>query len=394
MLVRVVRTVSEAINEFFAKYPTMAKRRVDGLYFGGATANLTPRGALRDLADTLSHHFDLRGAEVTLEGVPALFRSLLPGPFEVLLDIPARHRRLSMGVQTFDDEQLARMGRKHLGDRRTVGQVVEKAHRHGMTISGDFLINMPGETRARMLDDLREAVAIGFDQICVYHLVLTEGMGTPWARDPARIAALPSVPEACENWLAARAWLLENGYVQTTLTNFELAEVRRHDRRFVYEEHSFTPERYDAIGFGPLSISTFVDLGQRRAVKFVRDKRSIESGSTWGYHDPFFKYDEEDLRLLWLTRTLARLRVPRATYREIFGADLTEHFGDALSIVEGAGLATLDTEALELTPRGMFYADSVAGLFSWQRVETLRPSAEGQHTRDLLSRRAVVDFMG
>lgn len=390
-LIRTVGEVAAQIGQTFQERPDLAKRRVDAVYFGGATANLTPRARLLALGERLARHLDLRGAEITLEGVPSLFRSLLPGPFEALLDLPARQRRISMGVQTFDDGWIARMGRQHFGDRRTVLQVVEKAHKKGLTASGDFLINLPGEPRDRMIADVREAIAVGLDQICVYHLVLSEGTGTPWGKDAALLASLPENAAACDNWIAVRSLLLEQGFVQTTLTNFERAEVHCSDRRFVYEDHSFSPERYDAIGFGPLSISTFIDLDRRRAVKLVAGKQVMESGS---HDDLFFAYAEEDLRLLYLTRTLARLRVERAGYRAIFGADLTDHFGEAIAAIQKADLAELDAEALRLTPRGMFYADSVAGLLAWPRVEALRPTGKGERTRDLLKRRVFVDHMG
>src|SRR6185369_1639571 len=101
-----------------------------------------PKQELAAIGDVLARHLDLRRAEVTLEGVPALFRSLFRGPFEALLDMPARHHRISMGVQTFDEAMLARMGRSHFGDRRDVARVIEKAHRRGLTVSGDFLVNL------------------------------------------------------------------------------------------------------------------------------------------------------------------------------------------------------------------------------------------------------------
>jgi oxygen-independent coproporphyrinogen-3 oxidase len=390
-LLQSVEGVAIQIDELFVQRPDLERRKVDAVYFGGATANLTPKSALAAVGRCLAQHVDLRGAEVTLEGVPSLFRSILPGPFEALLELPARQHRISMGVQTFDEEWLARMGRGHFGGRRTVGQVVDKAHRRGATASGDFLINLPGQPLSRMIDDVHVANELGFDQICVYHLVLTEGTGTPWAKDPALLGSLPASSAACESWLAVRAELGKSGFVQTTLTNFERAEVSRGERRFVYEECSYSPERYDALGFGPLSISTFVDLGQRRAIKLVKGKGLSLASSK---DDLFFPYDEEDVRLLHLTRTLARLHVDRATYRTAFGADLADHFGEALDAIQEAGLVTLDADALHLTPRGMFYADAVAGLLAWHRAEALRASGAGERTRDLLGRRLVVDFMG
>jgi len=387
---RTVSFVAEQVDAFFADHPEMKARRVDGVYFGGATANLTPPAMLRELGERLTKHLDLGQAEVTLEGVPSLFRSLLDGPFEVLLGMPARHRRISMGVQTFDPTQLARMGRQGFGDRAVVAKVVDKAHKNGMTVSGDFLVNLPHQSREQMLADAREATALGFDQICVYNLVLAEGMGTPWASDPTQLAALPTVADACAHWLALREWLLSNGWVQTTLTNFERADVHASPRRFVYEEYSFTPDRYDGLGFGPHAISTFVDLERRRAIKFVRGKSTLE----WKNLDLYFPYAEEDLELLHLTRTLARMKVDRATFASLFGTDLTSRYADAVRAVVDEGLATLDEQALTLTPRGMAYADSVAGLFSWRRVEALRETGGGMHTRDLLQQRMLVDFMG
>lgn len=367
-----VDAVVEEVAATFAEQPDLGQRRVDALYFGGATANLTPAAGLRALGEALARHLDLTTAEVTLEGVPALFRSLFAGPFEALLAVPARHRRISMGVQTFDPEALRRMGRQGFGDRSIVARVVDKAHRHGLTASGDFLINLPGQPRERMLADMRAAVALGLDQICVYHLVLSEAMGTPWARDPAVLAALPPTAAACEHWLAVRDHLLAAGYVQTTLTNFERADVHASARRFVYEEHSFTPARYDGLGLGPLAISTFIDPAQGRAIKHVRGKSMVDQD-----RDLYFPYDAEDLRLLLLTRTLARLRVERRLLDE--GAATAE----AVAALVDAGLVELSPELLGLTPRGMFYADSVAGLLVAPRTATLREGSAGKHTHDL-----------
>lgn len=388
------RSTTEEIESLCAAHPELGKRHVDAVYFGGGTANLTPASSLRGLAGALARCFDLSQAEVTLEGVPSLFRSLLAGPFEVLADMPARHRRISIGVQTFDDVQLARMGRQSFGDRRVVAKVIDKAHHGSMTVSGDFLINLPGETLESMLDDVRTAAALGFDQICVYHLVLTGDMALPWARDPSILSSLPSVSEACEHWLAIRELLVGSGFVQTTLTNFERAELRASDKRFAYEECSFTPERYDALGFGPLSISTFVDSAQRRAVKLVRGKDRLRCSDAWRAGDLHFPYEEQDLRLLHVTRTLARLWIDRGAYRALLGADLVDHFGEVVEALLQEGLVTIDDVSMRLTPRGMFFGDSVSGLFAWRRAEALRPQGAGKRTADLLGTRTMVDFMG
>jgi coproporphyrinogen III oxidase-like Fe-S oxidoreductase len=326
----------------------------------------------------------LQGAEITLEGVPSLFRSLLSGPLEALLEMPARHRRLSMGVQTFDKAQIERMGRERFGDRNTVARVVDKAHRHGLTASGDLLFNLPFQTRAQMLEDLRTAIDLGLDQICIYHLVLHPDQGTPWSRDPALLAALPAGEDACANWLSLREFLLAQGFVQTTLTNFERAAVNASERRFIYEECSFTPQKYDALGFGPLAITTVSNLTERRAIKLLRSRQTEAEGGRFGNTDLYFPYVEDDLKLLFITRSLPRLRVERNAYRTIFGTDFPDDFAGPMTAVMAADLATLDEEALTLSSRGMFYADAVAGLFASHRAAEVRTAAAGRHTRDVL----------
>lgn len=386
VLEHVVGRVVAEIDGVAERWPRLTERRVEAVYFGGGTANLTPAKQLRALAQGLQRRFDLREAEVTLEGVPSLFRSLLFGPLDALLEMPVRHRRVSMGVQTFDRTQLGRMGRSHFGDAATVGRVVSGAHRGGATTSVDLLFNLPGQPREQMLADLRIAADLGVDQICIYHLVLHAQQQTPWAKEPSLLAALPGIDEAADNWLALREHLLGAGFVQTTLTNFERAAVQATSRRFVYEDCSFQPQRYDALGFGPLSISTFINRAQRRAVKLLRTRAEAPAHGAGLYRreDLYFPYEEEDVKLLFLTRSLARLQIDREVYRDLFGSELTEDFADAVAALVGAAVAKVDAAALRLTPRGMFFADAAAGLLACRRGAALRPAGWGGHTATLL----------
>jgi oxygen-independent coproporphyrinogen-3 oxidase len=387
--------VAAEVRARTAARPALRGRRVDALYFGGGTANLTPPDAFRHLGAALTEAFDLGGAELSFEGVPRYFLARGGDLLEAFDALPARHRRLSMGVQTFQPAWIERMGRRAFGGRAEVAQVVQRAHARGMTASCDLLINLPGQPLADMLEDVRTAAALGLDQICVYHLVLFEGLGTAWSRDPAMLAARPSNEAAFRNWQAVRRWLLAHGYVQSTLTNFERAEVASSPRRFVYEELSFRPEQTDGIGFGPGGITCFTDSAGGRAIKLVNAAGSeayrAEVTSRGTAFDRAFRYAARDLRLLHLTRTLARLEVDRATYRTSLGTDPLEDFPGAFGALADADLVTIDDRAVRLTERGMFYADAVAGLLAWRRVDTLRArrrlpmvrDAEGQPIQDL-----------
>lgn len=363
------RTVQAVIDE--VRRSPLQGRKVEALYFGGGTANLTPPDAFSELCQTLDDHFDLSSAEVTLEGAPVYFSSHREALLETLEgELTCSTRRLSMGVQTFDLTRLADMGREHLGAPASVAKAVAAARRRGMTTSADLMINMPGQTLADMKSDVQQASDLGFSQICIYHLVLFRGLGTPWAGDRDKLAALPDNEQAYGNWLEVRQQVMDLGYRQTTLTNFE------REGHYRYEQCSYTPELFDGVGFGPEALSCYTDLRTRTAVKWMNEPSSAdyrrameEEGDA---RSRCFVYGEHDLRLLFLTRTLPRLSASRTTYVDTYGSDMISDFHSAFEALREAQLVVWDQNELRLTERGMFFADSVAGLLASGRVAELR----------------------
>jgi oxygen-independent coproporphyrinogen-3 oxidase len=349
-----------------------ARPAVPALYFGGATANLTPAAGFEALGRELALTFDTSGAEITLEGVPRYFAI---DDFRLMRSIgerfPGATTRISMGVQTFDRAQIERMGRAGFGDRGEIERLVGDAHRMGFGVSCDLLINLPGQTLPQMIEDLTIAAGAGFDQICLYHLVLFEGLGTPWSEDRSLLSLLRGNEENFANQRLCRKRLHELGFTQTTLTNFER---RAGDRpRFRYEPLGFQPDRHDLVGFGPAAISLAASPDFRRGWKVVRDQ---DSARFLGGVQRRFLFDEIDMKLLFLTRSLARLAVDTARYEALFGTPVQADFPREIDALLARGLLRERPAALALSPEGMFFADAVAGLLAWRRVQVLRDAID------------------
>ena len=244
----------------------------------------------------------------------------------------------------------------------------------GLTVSGDLLFNLPAQSLDAMRDDVHRATEIGLDHLGLYHLVMFEGLGTAWSRDPALVGSLPTNDEATSNWLELKGLLHDLSFDQTTLTNFERREFRGHDRRFIYEELSFRPERHDMIGFGPSGIS-FANSGQV-AVKVVNPDGASAYvpavGRGWPTWDRAFVYGPQDLRVLHLIRHLSALRIQRLDYQAFFGSDPVDDFELEFEVLEEEGLVHVTDESIEPTARGMFYADSIAALLSWKLLKAHR----------------------
>ena len=101
------------------------------------------------------------------------------------------------------------MGRLAFGTRETFREVVELAHSRGMTVSGDLLFNLPGQSLEEMRQDIRDASAIDLDHLGLYHLVMFKGLRTAWSRDADLLAGLPSNDAAADHWVALRDLLLD-----------------------------------------------------------------------------------------------------------------------------------------------------------------------------------------
>ncbi len=368
----VVNGVIREISTRVFKCPSLGGKAIDALYFGGATANLTPAEPFRRLCRKLNDSFDLRQAEVTLEGVPAYFLNRKPWLLDILQEeLSARHFRISMGIQSFSKQWLAKMGRTGFGDREVFAQVVDMAHARKMTVSGDLLFNLPGQSLGDMLSDIASGSQIGLDQICLYHLVMFQGLATAWSRDSELIAQLPNNELAATNWEAIRAAIIQHGYHQTTLTNFERSSFQGDLRSYIYELRSFDSNHYDMIGFGPSGISFSSSDPSCSALKTMNPENSHEYLQAIERPMPiwnrYFCFDEHNLRLLYLTRQLAKLAVNRAGYRDFFGTELMSDYGKEWNVLAQMRLVEVDEASIRLTVRGMFFSDTVASVLTHGR---------------------------
>lgn len=372
----VVGHVIKEIQHRLDREPSLQRRKVLGLYLGGGTANLTPAEPFRRLCRQLNAAFDLSEAEVTLEGAPVYFIKRQPLLIDIMREeIGARHFRISMGIQTFDERRLEDMGRLAFGTRAVIQEVVHEAHRRGLTVSGDLLFNLPWQRLDEMQSDVRLAAEIGLDHVGLYHLVVFRGLGTEWSKDSSLLAGLPANDVAAEYWESLREELHAHRFTQTTLTNFERESFAGRANRYQYEELSFLSDRCEMLGFGPSGISFAADAEFKTGWKTMNPVSSTEymqSVSAPGLTArQYFQYAPRDLRIFDLTRRLAGLAIDPAAYRRRFDSELRKDFRPELNALLAEGLLEESQRMIHPTIRGMFYADSIASMFARRRLSDI-----------------------
>jgi oxygen-independent coproporphyrinogen-3 oxidase len=230
-------------------------RALASLYLGGGTPSLLAPESVARIVEAVRAAFPVRGwVETTVEVNPGtLERERLPG-FRA-----AGVNRVSIGVQSFDDTTLKRLGRAHRAAeaRRSLAT----ARKAGFeAISLDLVFAAPGQDLAGFERDLEEALVFGPEHVSTYELSIEPGtpFATAAARGQLRRAAEEEILAMVE---AAEARLEAAGFERYELSNFArpgFAAV--HNRRYW--------ERRPVLGLGVGAFST--DPGREGAPFGVR----------------------------------------------------------------------------------------------------------------------------
>ena len=158
------RYLDAVIADLEASLPLVWGRPVHTVFIGGGTPSLfSPAGIDRLLADIRARLPLVPGAEVTLEANPGTFERDRFRAFRA-----AGVTRLSVGVQSFDDEALARIGRVHDGAQARAA--LAEAAAAFETFNLDLMYALPGQGLDALARDLDVALSFAPPHLSIYHL--------------------------------------------------------------------------------------------------------------------------------------------------------------------------------------------------------------------------------
>ena len=324
---------------------TLGKVPVQTLFFGGGTPSLLPLNALSAIVSALDRAFTLEpGFEFSLEGNPNSLAGMdyLNGLRQIGVN------RLSIGVQSLDDQSLKVLGRIH--DARLARLAFDQARTLGFTnINIDLIRGVPGKRLKLWLDELKEAVRWQPEHISCYDLTV-EG-GTPFAEQCLnKEITLESEEELSKMFVYGSEYLESQGYLHYEISNFaRMGYVCRHN--LGYWEGS------DYLGLGPSAVSTLHGERWENPSDLARyfeavDKRTLGA-------------DKEPLAIDVRVRELVMLRLRTARgldfkeYKRLTGKDFPRQHEQLVTALHKNGLVRIRDGYIRLTKTGMLVADTV-----------------------------------
>lgn len=319
--------------------------KIKSVFFGGGTPTVLPIDALSKLLQTLFQNYSvLQDAEITIEANPGTLDTMT---CQALYDMG--FRRLSMGVQAWQDDILRRLGRIH-----TQAQFLENydnARKAGFTnINLDLMFALPKQTLADWVETLDAVIALHPEHISAYSLIVEEG--TPFAELYENgIYQITDEDLDREMYHIAVKKLAQAGYEQYEISNFAQAGKQSIHNKIYWQDDCY-------LGFG---------LGAHSYWNGARFHNSydLEEYITSGKNGIF---PQEEKEILTQSEAYAEFMfmglrmmegVCKARFLERFGVPISQTYGTQLKQLQAQNLLEETPTHYRLTPFGIDVSNQV-----------------------------------
>ncbi len=319
---------------------------VTTIYLGGGTPSLLPADSIGSLLSEINTLFSVdKDAEITMEANPGTVDAAYLKAVR-----QAGISRLSLGIQSFRDEELKMLGRIHTAAEAK--QAVGFARQAGYdNLNLDFIYGLPGQTKANWQDSLEQALRLNPEHLSLYALTLEHDTPMQLLIDKG---TLPKIdPDLSADLYELAEDLLEkHDYIHYEISNW--AKGGKECRHNLVYWHNLP-----YLGAGAAAHSC-ID-GHRLANTSDLDKYLTDfSGDVLGKPE----MDESISQELELAETaILGLRLGEGIEKEAiktrFGVDITERYRRQLEEMVGAGLLQQSNGNISLTRRGRLLSNEV-----------------------------------
>lgn len=324
--------------------------QVKTVYFGGGTPSRLRQKHFDKIFDTLQrHYFIAPEVEITVEANPD---DLSEAYVEMLSRLPVN--RLSIGIQSFDGEELKFLSRRHSAQQAI--DAVKRCQQHGFgNISIDLMYGLPQQTEEIWQYNLAQAIALDIPHISSYHLIYEEKTKMYRLLQAGRIKPIgEEVSTTMFTMLIDR--LTSHGYIHYEISAFgKEGYFSRHNSSY------WKNEKY--LGLGPAAHSFDGDNRSLNVPSLIRYIRGIESGilnRETEYLSLSEKYNETVLTGL---RTMWGLDLRELITR--FGDEFYRYCLQNAQKYLDRNLLKTEDDRLKLTRDGIFISDGIMSDLMW-----------------------------
>jgi len=321
------------------------------LYLGGGTPSQLPLPLLERLVVGLKNVLVLESVEeFTIEANPDDVTAQWCAALR-----PLGVNRVSMGVQSFEDDILRDIGRRH--NARQVGEAMENLHGAGITnVSIDLIYGLPGQTLESWTRTVEQAIVLNPKHISAYGLTYEEGTRLWHQRERGEVIEVPE--ENCIEMYEVLVKLLQSaGFEHYEISNFALPGYHSRHNSSYWDETPY-------LGLGAAAHSYDGNIRRSNPCDLCEYISRIGSGKTACEQEEMTRWERYDERVMLGLRTAAGVDAERL--REDFGDAAWAHFNREIQRHVDAGhVRRQGASRYVLTAHGILVSDSVMRDVMW-----------------------------
>ena len=335
----------EHLLEEFQSYDIQKLRT---LYIGGGTPTALSASQLEVLLNGLTKNLDLSALEeLTIEANPG---DLDADKIAVLKNSAVN--RVSLGVQTFDDKMLKKIGRSHL--EKDIYENIDRLKLAGFdNISIDLIYALPGQTMEQVKDNVAKAIGLDIPHMSLYSLIL-ENHTVFMNRMRRGKLPLPKEELEAEMFEYIIAELEKSGFEHYEISNFSKPGFEsRHN--LMYWDNA----EYYGIGAGASGYVNGVRYKNHGPIRHYLT--AVEEGNARITEEHLSQKEQmEEEMFLGLRK---KSGVSMARFEEKFGRSFDGLYGEIVKDLVQQGLMQIEGDRVRMTKRGLFLGDTVAERF-------------------------------
>lgn len=318
------------------------------LYIGGGTPTALSAQQLAYLLTELPKVVDLSEVEeFTIEANPG---DLDPDKIAVLKD--SQVNRVSLGVQTFDNKMLKKIGRSH--QEQDIYDNIRHLKRAGFdNISIDLIYALPGQTMDQVKENVAKAIDLDIPHMSLYSLIL-ENHTVFMNRMRRGKLPLPKEELEAEMFEYIIEELEKAGFEHYEISNFSKPGFEsRHN--LVYWDNA----EYYGLGAGASGYVDGIRYKNHGPIRHYLEAVEAGKARITEEHLTLEEKMEEELFLGLRKKT----GVSKARFEEKFGVSFDQRYGQVVASLTEQGLLVPDDKQVRMTKRGLFLGDTVAEKF-------------------------------
>ena len=341
------RYINALIADLETELPRIWGRQVHSIFIGGGTPSLLSPTGMDQLLSAIRARVNLEpGAEITMEANPGSVETEKFAAFA-----KSGINRVSLGIQSFQDEQLKALGRIHNG--AAAKQAITVALEHFKTVNIDLMYGLPNQTLALAKADLETALSFNTPHLSLYNLTLEPN--TYFANFPPKLPNEDEIDTIFEQNLAL---LNAAGYQR-----YEISAYAKKDQQCKHNLNYWRFGDYIGIGAGAHGKISFPEkitrqIRERQPEAYMQAMESKGNALIEARDIP-----AKDLPFEFMLNVL-RLSdgVETKTFTERTGLPL-HTIAKGLEEASKKGLLDQDPAALKATDQGLRYLNNLQEIF-------------------------------